>query len=89
MVCSVTVRWCGLVTRIETGVCVVEVAAGQLRASWSGRMLAAVARDRAEQPQIGDRVEVMLWPDGRVTLERVLRATGSGPTHVVPLRRRA
>lgn len=80
------VRWQGVVRRIETGVCLVEVPAGLIKASWSGRLLAAVARDRVHEPRPGDRVSLTLWSDGRATVNAVV-ATAAEETRVVPLRR--
>lgn len=73
----------------ETGVVVCWTTRGVVRASWGGRLLAAVARDRAAAPVRGDWVGLRRWSDGRLTVEGVL--TGHGPdtrvATVVPLRR--
>lgn len=62
----------GCVVSIETGVAVVLTDQGETRASYGGRMLATVARDRAQAPTAGDWVTLCTWPDGRVTLEECL-----------------
>src|SRR4029077_9524614 len=62
----------GCVVRVETGVAVVLTDKGETRASYSGRMLADVARDRSRAPVAGDWVTLRTWPDGRVTLEECL-----------------
>ena len=75
----------GCVVRVETGVAVVLTDEGETRASYSGRMLADVARDRSRAPAAGDWVTLRTWPDGRVTLEECLtRAQG----RVLAFRRR-
>jgi ribosome biogenesis GTPase len=75
----------GCVVSIETGVAVVLTDRGETRASYGGRMLAKVARDRSQAPAPGDWVTLCTWPDGRVTLEECLTArTGT----VLPFRRR-
>ncbi len=67
----------GCVVRVEVGVAVVLTDGGETRASYSGRMLAEVARDRSRAPVAGDWVTLRTWPDGRVTLEECLtRPTG-------------
>jgi ribosome biogenesis GTPase len=67
----------GCVVSIETGVAVVLTDRGETRASYSGRMLAAVARDRSQAPIAGDWVTLRTWPDGRVTLEECLTSRRS------------
>lgn len=62
----------GRVTRVDRGVCTVLTAAGPDRASLSGRLLAAVARDPVALPCAGDWVALRTWPDQRTTLESVL-----------------
>lgn len=78
--------WVGCVTGTETGVCRVLTDRGEVRASFGGRMLGLLARDRSMAPEPGDWVVLRWWPDDRVTIEgpwaRPLAA-------VVPLRRRA
>jgi ribosome biogenesis GTPase len=66
----------GCVLRVETGVAVVLTDGGETRASYSGRMLADVAHDRARAPAAGDWVTLRHWPDGRVTLEECLTRAG-------------
>jgi ribosome biogenesis GTPase len=74
----------GCVVRIETGVAVVLTDRGECRASYGGRMLADVARDRSRAPQAGDWVTLRPWPDGRVTLEECLTPPCAA---VLPFRR--
>ncbi|MEP6815927.1 MAG: hypothetical protein ABI873_10290 [Marmoricola sp.] len=75
----------GCVVRVETGVAVVLTDLGECRASYSGRMLADVARDRSRAPRVGDWVTLRTWPDGRVTLEECLTRVVAV---VLPFRRR-
>ena len=75
----------GCVVRVETGVAVVLTDEGETRASYSGRMLADVARDRSRAPAAGDWVTLRTWPDGRVTLEECLTRA---PGRVLAFRRR-
>jgi hypothetical protein len=74
----------GIVVRTETGVAVVLTDSGERRASYGGRMLGVVARDRDRAPQPGDWVLLRTWPDGRVTLEECLTSVGAT---VLPFRR--
>ena len=62
----------GRVTRVDRGVCTVLTTAGPERASLSGTLLAAVARDPVALPCAGDWVAVRTWPDARTTVEAVL-----------------
>ncbi|WBB80113.1 ribosome small subunit-dependent GTPase A [Micromonospora sp. WMMD882] len=62
----------GRVARVDRGVCTVLCADGPVRASLGGSVLAAAARDRAALPCAGDWVLLGSWPDGPVTVERVL-----------------
>lgn len=75
----------GCVVHVETGVALVLTDCGQRTASYSGRMLADVARDRSRAPQAGDWVTLRTWPDGRVTLEECLTRASAA---VLPFRRR-
>lgn len=68
--------WTGRVVACETGVAVVETANGQVRATYSARMLSRLARDRGYAAQAGDRVVLRRWPDDRVTIEDVEREPG-------------
>lgn len=63
----------GRVSRIDRGVCTVLCADGPVRASLGGSVLVAAARDRSALPRAGDWVRLVTWPDGPVTVERVLR----------------
>ncbi|MEV0155657.1 ribosome small subunit-dependent GTPase A [Micromonospora sp. NPDC050686] len=62
----------GRVARVDRGVCTVLTADGPTRASLSGAVLAAAARDPATLPCAGDWVLLERWPDGPVTVEAVL-----------------
>jgi ribosome biogenesis GTPase len=62
----------GRVSRTDRGVCTVFTAAGTVRASIAGGVLAAAARDPLRLPAAGDWVAVRTWPDDRVTIEAVL-----------------
>lgn len=63
--------WTGCVVACDNGVAVVETAAGEVRATYSGRMLDRLARDRGCAAQAGDRVILRRWPDNKVTIEDV------------------
>ncbi|MFL6156704.1 MAG: hypothetical protein ACJ72D_11460 [Marmoricola sp.] len=63
--------WVGCVVGCETGVARVLTDIGEKRASYSGRMLARIARDRHALAQPGDWVVLRRWPDDRVTIEDV------------------
>ncbi|MBO4209646.1 GTPase RsgA [Micromonospora echinofusca] len=62
----------GRVARVDTGVCTVFCVTGTVRATLSGRLFVAAARDRSALPGTGDWVLLGTWPDGRVTVEAVL-----------------
>lgn len=62
----------GRVAWVERGVCTVLGAAGPLRATLGGALLATAARDRRHLPCVGDWVLLATWPDRQVTLEAVL-----------------
>ncbi|MEW1590292.1 ribosome small subunit-dependent GTPase A, partial [Micromonospora vinacea] len=62
----------GRVARVDRGVCTVLGAAGPVRASLGGAVLAAAARDPSALPCAGDWVLLTHWPDRRVTVEVVL-----------------
>ena len=61
----------GRVSRVDKGLCTVLTAKGPLRASWSGRLLAEIAKDTLAVPCTGDWVAVCQWPDDPVTVELV------------------
>lgn len=63
--------WVGCVVGCETGVAVVATDLGEVRATYSGRMLGRIARDRGCAAQTGDWVVLRRWPDKRVTIEDV------------------
>jgi ribosome biogenesis GTPase len=78
--------WVGCVVACEPGVAQVLTDHGEVRASYGGCMLSAIARDRTCIPGPGDWVVLRRWCDDRITIE----ATWSPPTRqadVVPLRR--
>ncbi|HEY8472324.1 MAG TPA: ribosome small subunit-dependent GTPase A [Natronosporangium sp.] len=62
----------GRVVRADRGVCTVLTAAGTVRASFAGSLLAAAGRDPVALPCAGDWVVVRTWPDGRISAEAVL-----------------
>lgn len=62
----------GRVAWVERGVCTVLTAAGPLRATLGGAVLAMAARDRTYLPCVGDWVLLATWPDRHVTVEVVL-----------------
>lgn len=67
-------KWVGCVLHVRTGVFDVLTDGGQLRASLDGAMLGLIAHDRTLMPAPGDWVELREWPDGRVTVARLLRS---------------
>jgi hypothetical protein len=79
--------WVGCVVRCETGVALVLTDAGKLRASYGGRMLGRIARDRTCLAEPGDWVVLRRWTDDRVTIEDVW-PRGSRTAQVIPLRAR-
>ena len=73
----------------ETGVQLVLTDHGPVRATYGGRLLREVARDRAAAPEPGDWVELRRWRDGPVTVEAVLTRHRTEPlARVLPLRPR-
>ncbi|MCN0178278.1 ribosome small subunit-dependent GTPase A [Salinispora arenicola] len=62
----------GRVARVDRGVCTVLGAAGPVRASLGGAVLAAAAQDLTYLPCVGDWVLLATWPDRNVTVEAVL-----------------
>jgi hypothetical protein len=80
----------GCVLGHEVGVLRVLTDRGEVRATYSGRMLGALARDRSSEPQPGEWVALRRWPDGPVTVEGLVwRPPPPAPlAPVVPLRRR-
>ena len=67
----------GRVACAVAGICTVLTAAGVVRASLAGNVLACAARDLSALPCAGDWVVLRTWPDRKVTVEAVLprRAT--------------
>ena len=59
----------GRVVRVDKGLSTVLTEDGPVRASWSGGMLAAIARDPRSTPCTGDWVSLHRWPDDRITVE--------------------
>jgi ribosome biogenesis GTPase / thiamine phosphate phosphatase len=59
----------GRVVRVDKGLSTVLTEDGPVRASWSGGMLAAIARDPRSTPCTGDWVSLHHWPDDRITVE--------------------
>ncbi|MCW2780625.1 MAG: putative GTPase [Marmoricola sp.] len=66
--------WVGCVVGIDTGVATVLTDRGELRASYGGAMLCAIARDRSVLPSRGDWVVLRQWTDDRVTIEARLES---------------
>ncbi len=60
------------VTRVDRGAADALSAAGPLRATFSGALLAAGAADPVSTPCVGDWIAARVWPDGRTTAESVL-----------------
>jgi hypothetical protein len=81
----------GCVLGAEVGVLRVLTDRGEIRATYSGRMLGALARDRSCAPQVGEWVALRRWPDGPVTVEGLVWRPPPQATlaPVVPLRRRS
>jgi hypothetical protein len=63
--------WTGHVLGCENGVVRVQTNLGEVRATYSGRMLGMIARDRGCAAQVGDQAVLCRWPDNRVTIEDV------------------
>jgi ribosome biogenesis GTPase len=62
----------GRVGRVDKGLATVHTANGPVRASWSGTLLAAIAKDPQAGPCTGDWVVMRFWPDERITVESVM-----------------
>jgi ribosome biogenesis GTPase len=62
----------GRVVTVEPGVVVVVSRRRRMRASFGSTLLRQMAQDPEAVPRIGDRVQLRLWADGPVTVERVL-----------------
>ena len=62
----------GRVVAVEPGVVVVVSSRRRLRASLGAAMLKEIAQDPDLAPRVGDRVQLRLWADGPVTVERLL-----------------
>lgn len=61
----------GRVSRVDKGLCTVLTEDGPVRASWSGSLLAQIAKDPQAVPCTGDWVAVRHWPDDPITVELV------------------
>jgi ribosome biogenesis GTPase len=62
----------GRVVLVEEGVATVVTRGRTLRASYGGALLGRIAQDVGATPRPGDRVRLCFWPDGPVTVERVV-----------------
>jgi ribosome biogenesis GTPase len=62
----------GRVLRVDRGVCTVLTEQGPRRATLGGSLFSRIAADPTETPCPGDWCVVRCWPDGPLTLERVL-----------------
>lgn len=62
----------GRVAAVDGGVVSVLTGAGPVRATTGGALLARMAVDHRDGPAVGDWCVLRSWPDGRVTVERVL-----------------
>ncbi len=85
--------WAGCVVGVEVGVVRVLTDRGEVRASYGGRMLGRIARDRGVLPQPGEWVSLRRWSDGRITVEDCWArhspaAEEPRSATVIPLRRR-
>jgi ribosome biogenesis GTPase len=79
----------GCVLARDIGVLVVLTDVGPVRASYSARMLAQIARDRSRVPEPGEWVVLRRWYDGPVTVESTLTRRPARIAPVLPLRRRS
>jgi ribosome biogenesis GTPase len=79
----------GRVLHVEEGVLVVVTGGRRCTATLGPRLLARLAGTPAAGPEPGDLVELRWWPDGPVTVTRVLhRPEPSDGADVVSLRPR-
>ncbi len=62
----------GRVLRVERGIATLLTQAGEVRASYGGRLLGWIAADSSSTPCVGDWAVLRDWPDRRVTLEKVV-----------------
>lgn len=81
------VPWTGCVVTCCDGVAVVRTAEGEVRATYSGRMLGRLSRDRGCAARTGDQVVLRRWPDNKVTIEDVCSGEAPG-AQVIELRPR-
>ncbi|MCC6438881.1 MAG: hypothetical protein IT196_27910 [Acidimicrobiales bacterium] len=80
----------GCVVGVEVGVVRVLTDRGEVRASYGGRMLGLIARDRDVLPRLGEWVSLRRWSDGRITVEDCWAhrdPAGAVDATVIPLRR--
>jgi ribosome biogenesis GTPase / thiamine phosphate phosphatase len=68
----------GRVLSVEAGVVAVSYRGRTVRATLGGDLLALMAGDPAEAPEVGDRVLLRTWSEGPVTVERVLDRSRPG-----------
>jgi ribosome biogenesis GTPase / thiamine phosphate phosphatase len=61
----------GRVARVDKGLATVLTEDGPVRATWSGALLAAMAKDPQAGPCTGDWVVLRHWPDDRITVDCV------------------
>ena len=69
----------GRVVAVAVGVVQVRSRGHSFRATVGSRLLGAMAGDPEAAPRVGDRVRLCFWPDGPVTVERVLARPVAGP----------
>ena len=62
----------GRVVRVECGLVLVSTRSGVVRATVGADLLGRMASDPLAAPRVGDRVRLRTWPDGPVTVERVV-----------------
>jgi ribosome biogenesis GTPase len=74
----------GRVLRVDRGVCTLLTEDGPRRATLGGGLLSRIAADHAEAPCPGDWGVVRRWPDGPLTLERVLPRHSAVPREGAP-----
>lgn len=78
----------GCVLSCDDGILQVLTDSGRLRASYGARMLARIARSRANAPEPGEWVSLARWADGAITVQDCLgRRTPApeGPPRLAPV----
>jgi ribosome biogenesis GTPase / thiamine phosphate phosphatase len=77
----------GRVLHVERGIATLLTEAGEVRASYGGRLLGWIASDSTAAPCVGDWAVLRDWPDRRVTVELIVprrtSLTGSVGGHVL------